>query len=102
MKEESEKADLKLSIQKTKMMASGPITSWQTEGEEIEAVTDCIFLVSKITASGDYNCDIKRHLLLGIETVAHLDSILKSRDTTLPTKVHIVKAVVFPVVMYGC
>ena len=102
MKEESEKADLKLSIQKTKMMASGPITSWQTEGEEIKAVTDDIFLVSKITASGYYNRDIKRHLLLGSKTVAHLDSILTSRDTTLPTKVHIVKAVVFPVVMYGC
>ena len=102
MKEESEKADLKLSIQKTKMMASGPITSWQTEGEEIKAVTDDIFLVSKITASGYYNRDIKRHLLLGSKTVAHLDSILKSRDTTLPTKVHIVKAMVFPVVMYAC
>ena len=98
--EESEKAGLKLNIQKTKIMASGPITSWQIEGETMETVRDFIFLGSKITAGGDCSQEIKRCLLLGRMT--NLDSILKSRDITLPTKVHLVKAMVFPVVMYRC
>ena len=102
VKEESEKVGLKLSIQKTKIMASGPITSWQIDGETMETVTDFIFLGSKITADGDCNHEIKRHLLLGRKAMTNLDSILKSRDITLPTKVRVVKAMVFPVVMYGC
>ena len=102
VKEESEKAGLKLNIQKTKIMASGPITSWQTDGETMETVTDFIFLGSRITADGDCSHEIKRHLLLGRKAMTNLDSILKRRDITLPTKVHIVKAMVFPVVMYGC
>ena len=93
---------LKLNIQKTKIMASSPITSWQIDGETVETVTDFIFLGSKITADGDWSHEIKRHLLLGRKVMANLDSILKSRDITLPTKVHLVKAMVFPVVMYGC
>ena len=99
VKEESEKVGLKPNIQKTKIMASGPITSWQIVGE---TVADLIFLCSKITADGDYNQEIKRHLLLGRKAITNLDSILKSRDITLPTKVCLVKATVFPVVMYGC
>ena len=99
VKEEREKVGLKLNIQKTKIMASGPITSWQIDGE---TVSDCIFLGSKITADGDCSHEIKRCLLLGIKVMANLDSILKSRDITLPTKVHLVKAIVFPVVIYGC
>ena len=102
VKEESEKAGLKLNIQKTKIMASGPITSWQTDGETMETVRDFIFLGSKITADGDCSHEIKRCLLLGRKVMTNLDSILKSRDITLPTKVHLVKAMVFPVVMYGC
>ena len=102
VKEESEKAGLKLNIQKTKTMASGPITSWQKDGETMETVTDFIFCGSKITADGDCSHDIKRRLLLGRKTVTNLDSILKSRDITLPTKVHLVKAMSFPIVMYGC
>ena len=102
VKEESEKADLKLSIQKTKIMASGPNTSWKIDGETMETVRDFIFLGSKINADGDCSHEIKRHLLLGRKAMANLDSILKSRDITLPTKVHLVKAMVFPVVMYGC
>ena len=102
MKEESEKVGLKLNIQKTKIMASGPITSWQVGGEIMETVTDFIFLGSKITADGDCSHEIKRCLLLGRKAVTNLDSILKSRDSTLPTKVCLVKAMVFPVVMYGC
>ena len=102
VKEESEKVVLKLSIQKKKIMASGPIISWQINGENMETVRDFIFLGSKITADGDCSHEIKRHLLLGRKTVANLDNILKSRDITLPTKVHIIKAMVFPVVMYGC
>ena len=102
MKEESEKAGLKLNIQKTKIMASGPITSWQTDGETMETVTDFIFLGSKITADGDCSHEIKRHLLLGRKAMTNRDSILKSRDITLPTKVRLVEAMVFPVVMYGC
>ena len=102
VKEESEKVDLKLNIQKSKIMASGPITSWQIDGETVEAVRDFIFLGSKITADGDCSHEIKRHLLLGRKVMTSLDSILKSRDITLPTKVHLVKAMVFPVVMYGC
>ena len=101
-KEESEKAGLKLNIQKTKIMASGPITSWQIDGKTMETVTDFIFLGSKITADADCSHDIKRCLLLGKKSMMNLDSILKSRDTTLPTKVCLVKAMVFPVVMYGC
>ena len=101
-KEESETAGLKLNIQKTKIMASGPITSWQIDGETVEIVTDFIFLGFKITADGDCSHEIKRHLLLGRKVMAKLESILKSRDITLPTKVHLVKAMVFPVVMYGC
>ena len=100
VKEESEKVDLKLNIQKTKIMACRPITAWQIEGE-VEAVTDFIFLGSKITADGDCNHEIKRHLLFGRKVMTNLYSILKSRDITLLTKVHIVKAMVFPVVMYG-
>ena len=102
VKEESEKVGLKLSIQKMKIMASSPTTSWKTDGETMETVTDFIFLVSKITADGDCSYEIKRHLLLGRKTMTNLDSILKSRDMTLPTKFHLVKAMVFPVVMYGC
>ena len=102
VKEESEKAALKLNIQKTKIMASGPITSWQIDGETIETVRDFIFLDSKMTADGDCSHEIKRHLFLGRKAMTNLDSILKSRDITLPTEVHLVKALVFPVVMYGC
>ena len=102
VKEESEKDGLKLNILKTKIMASGPITSWQIDGETVEIVTDCIILSSKITADGDCNHEIKRHLLLGRKVMTNLDSMLKSRDITLPTKAPIVKAMVFPVVMYGC
>ena len=101
VKEESEKASLKLNIQKTKIMASVPITSWQIDGETMETVRDFIFLGSKITANGDCNHGIRRHLFLGRKAMTNLDSILKSRDITLPTKVHLVKAMVFPVVMYG-
>ena len=102
VKEESEKVGLKLNIQKTKIMASGPITSWEIDGETVETVSDFIFLGSKITANGECNHEIKRHLLLGRKVMTNLDSILKSRDITLPTKVHLVKAMVFPVVIYGC
>ena len=102
VKEESEKVGLKLGIQKTKIMASGPITSWQIDGETMEAIRDFIFWGSKITADGDCNHEIKRRLLLGRKTMTNLDSILKSRDITLPTKVHLVKVMVFPVVIYGC
>ena len=102
LKEESEKADLKLSIQKTKIMASSPITSWQKDGEKMETVTDFIFLDSKITANADCSHEIKKHLLLERKAMANVGSILKSRDITLSTKVCIVKAVAFPVVMYGC
>ena len=102
VKEESEKVALKLNIQKTKIMASGPITSWQIDGETVETVTDFIFLGSKITAGGDGSHEIKRNLLLGRKVMTNLDSIFKSRDITLPTKVCIVKAMVFPVVGYGC
>ena len=102
VKEESEKAGLKLNIQKTKVMASSPITSWQIDGETVETVADFIFGVSKITADGDCSHEIKRRLLLGRKVMTHLDSILKSRDITLPTKVCLVKVMVFPVVMYGC
>ena len=102
VKEESEKIGLKLNIQKTKIIASSPITSWQIDGETMETVTEFISLGSKITASGDCNHEIKRHLLLGGKAMTNLDSILKSRDITLPTKVHLVKAMVFPVFMYGC
>ena len=99
---ESEKVGLKLNIQKTKIMASSFITSWQIDGETVETVADFIFLGSKITADGDCSHEIKRHLLLGRKIMTNLDSILKSKDITLPTKVHLVKAMVFPVVMYGC
>ena len=102
VKEESEKVGLKLNIQKTKIMASGPITSWQIDGETMKTVTVFIFWSSKITADGDSSHEIKRHLLLGREAMTNLHSILKGRDITLPTKVHLVKAMVFPVVMYGC
>ena len=102
VKEESEKAGLKLNIQKTKIMASGPITSWQIDGETVETVADFIFLGSKITADGDCSHEIKRHLLLGRKVMTDLDSILKSRDINLPTMVRLVKARVFPVVMCGC
>ena len=102
VKEESEKVGLKLHIQKTKIMASGPITSWQIDGETVETVSDFIFGRSKITADGDCGHEIKRRLLLGRKAMINLDSILKSRDITLPTKVHLVKAMVFPVVIYGC
>ena len=101
-KEETEKVDLKLNIQKTKIVASSPITSWEIDGETVETVLDFIFLGSKITADGDCNQEIKRHLLFGRKVMTNLDSILKSRDITLPTTVHLVKAMVFPVVMYGC
>ena len=102
VKEESEKVGLKLNIQKTKIMASGPITSWEIDGETVETVTDFIFWGSKITADGDCSHEIKRHLLLGRKVMTNLDSIFKSRDITLQTKVRLVKAMVFPVVMYGC
>ena len=102
MKEESEKAGLKLNSQKTRIMAFGSITSWQIDGGKMETLTDFIFLGSKITADSDYSLEIKRSLLFGKEVTTNLDSILKSRDITLMTKVHIVKAVVFPVIMYGC
>ena len=102
VKEGSEKVGLKLNIQKMKIMASGPITSWQIDGETVETVTDFILGGSKITADGDCSHEIKRHLLLGRKAMTKLDSILKSRDITLPTKVHLVKAMVFPVVTYGC
>ena len=102
VEKESEKVGLKLNIQKTKIMASGPITSWQIDGETMETVTDFILGGSKITADGDCSHEIKRPLLLGRKAMTNLDSILKSRDITLPTKVHLVKATVFPVVMYGC
>ena len=102
VKEESEKVALKLNIQKTKIMASGPITSWQIDGETMETVTDCMFLGSKITADGDCSHKIKRCLLLGRKVMTNLYSILKNRDLTLPTKVCLVRAMVFPVVMYGC
>ena len=102
VKEESKKFGLKLNIQKTKIMASGPITSWQIDGETVETVSDFIFFGSKIIADGDCSHEIKRLLLLGRKVMTNLDSILKSRDITLPTEVHLVKAMVFPVVMYGC
>ena len=102
VKEESEKVGLRLNVQKTKIMASGPITSWQIDGETVETVTDFILRGSKITADGDCSHEIKRCLLLGRKIMINLDCILKSRDITLPTKVHLVKAMVFPVVMYGC
>ena len=101
VKEESEKVGLKVNIQKTKIMASGPITSWQIDGETVETVADFIFLGSKITAEGDCSNEIKRHILLGRKVMTNLDSILKSRDITLSTKVRLVKAIVFPVVIYG-
>ena len=102
VKEESEKVGLKLNIQKTKIMASGPITSWEIDGETMETVTDFVFLGSNITADGDCSNEIKRCLLLGRKVMTNLDNIFKSRDITLPTKVHLVKAIVFPVVMCGC
>ena len=102
VKEESEKAGLKLNIQKMKIMASGPITSWQIDGETMETVTDFIFLDFKITADGDCSHEIKRLLLLGRKSITKLDNILESRDITLPTNVHLIKAMVFPAVMYGC
>ena len=102
VKEESEKVGLKLNIDKTKIMASSPITSWQIDGETMETVADFIFLGSKITADGDCSHEIKRRLFLGRKVMTNLDSILKSRDITLPTKVHLVKAMLFPVVMYEC
>ena len=102
MKEESEKPGLKLNVQKMKIMASSPTTSWQTDGKTMETVRDFIFLGSKITADGDYSHEIKRRLLLGRKAMTNLDSIFKSRDITLLTKVRLVKAMVFPVVMYGC
>ena len=102
VKEESEKAGLKLNIQKTKIMVSSPITSWQIDGETMETVTDFTFLGSKVTADGDCSHEIKRCLLLGRKALTNLDSVLESRDITLLTKVHLVKAVVFPVIMYGC
>ena len=102
VKEESEKVGLKLNIQKTKIMASGPITSWEIDGETVETVSDFIFGGSRITADGDCSHEIKRHLLLGRKVMTNLDSIFKSRDITLPTKARLVKAVFFPVVMYGC
>ena len=102
VKEESEKVGLKLNIQKTNIMASGPITSWQIDEETVETVTECIFWGSKITADGDCSHEIKRCLLLGRKVMTNLDRILKSRDITLPTKVRLVKAMVFPVIVYGC
>ena len=102
VKEESEKVSFKLNIQKTKIMASGPITSWQIDGETVETMADFIFLGSKITEDGDCSHEIKRHLLPGRKVLTNLDSIFKSRDITLPTKIRLVKAMVFPVIMYGC
>ena len=102
VKVESEKVGLKLNIQKTKIMAFGPITSWEIDGETVETVSDIILRGSKITADGDCSHEIKRHLLFGRKVMTNLDSVLKSRDITLPTKVHLLKAMVFPVVMYGC
>ena len=102
VKDQSEKVGLKLNIQKTKIVASGPTTSWEIDGETVEALSDFIFLGSKITTDGDCSHEIKRHLLLRRKVMTNLDNILKSRDITLPTKVHLVKAMVFPVVMYGC
>ena len=102
VKEESEKVGLKLNIQKKKIMASSPITSWEIDGETVETVSDFIFLSFKITADGDCSHEIKRRLLLGTKVMTNPDSIFKSRDITLPTKIHLVKAMVFPVVMYGC
>ena len=102
VKEESEKVGLKLNLQRTKIVASGPITSWEIDGETVDTVSDFIFWGSKITADGDCSHEIKRHLLLGRKVMTNPDSIIKSRDITLPTKVHLVKAMVFPVVMYGC
>ena len=102
VKVESEEVGLKLNIQKTKIMASGPTTSWEIDGEAVETLSDFIFLGSKITAEGDCSHEIKRRLLLGRKAMTNLDSIFKSRDITLPTMVHLVKAMVFPVVMYGC
>ena len=102
VKEENEKSDLKLNIQKMKIMSSSPITSWQIDGETVETMTDFIFLGSKITADGDCSHEIKRHLFFGRKVMTNLDSILKSRDITLPTKVCLVKVIVFPVVIYGC
>ena len=102
VKEESEKVGLKLNIQKTKIMASSPITSWQIHGKTVETVSDFIFLGSKITADGECSHEIKRHLLLGRKAMTILDSILESREITLPTKVHLAKAMAFPMVMYGC
>ena len=102
MKEESEKVGLKLNIQKMKIMASGPITSWEIDGETVETVSDFIFWGSRITADGDCSHEIKRCLLLGRKVITNLDSILKSRDITLPTKIHLVRAMIFPVVTYGC
>ena len=101
VKEEREKVSLKLNVQKMKIVASGPITSWEIDGETVETVSDFIFLVSKITADSDCSHEIKRHFLLGRKAMTNLDSILKSRDITLPTKVHRVKTMIFPVVMYG-
>ena len=102
LKEESEKVGLNLNIQKTKIMATGPITSWEIDGETVETVSDFIFLGSKITLDGDCSHEIKRRLLLGRKVMTNLDSILESRDITLPTNVHLCKAMIFPVVMYGC
>ena len=102
VKEESEKGGLKVNIQKTKIMASSPITPWQTDGETMETLTDFIFLGSKISADGDCSHEIKRHFLLGRKVMTNLDSIFKSRDIALPTKVHLVKDMIFPVAMYGC
>ena len=102
MEVKAKKVGLKLNIQKTKVMASGPITSWETDGETVETVSDFIFLGSRITADGDCSHEIKRRLLLGRKVMTNLDSIFKSRDITLPTKIHLVRAMVFPVVMYGC
>ena len=102
MKEETEKVGMKLNMRKTKIMTSGPIISWQREWKKVEAVTDFIFLGSKITADNDCRQEVKRHLLFGRILMTNLDSVLKSRDITLPTKVHVLKAMVFPVVMYGC
>ena len=102
VKEESERASLKLNIKKTKIMASGSITSWQIEGEKVEAVTDFLFLGSKITADGNCGHEIRRHMLIGRNVMTNLDSVLKSRDMTLPTKIHVVETMVFPVVTYGC
>ena len=102
VKEESEKVGLKLNVQKTMIMVSGPITSWEIDGETVETVTDFIFLGSKITADGDCSREIKRRLLLGRKVMTNLDNILQSRDITLPTKVHLIKGMVFPGVMYGC